>query len=256
MKRNFAQNAVMSLFIIVLAVVFLAMAKPAAKQRIFMIGDSTMANKTEKVYPETGWGQVFSTFFNPSVVVDNHAQNGRSSKSFIDEGRWEIVLNQLQKGDMVFIQFGHNDQKDKAPTRFTNPYTQYRFNLKRYVNETRAKGAIPVLFTSVVRRNFNDEGVLIDTHGVYTEVVRSVAAELKVPFVDMQLFTEQLVVELGVEGSKAIYLHVESGHENYPNGKIDNTHLNRDGALRLAELVANEVCKQFPQLEKRRINKK
>jgi lysophospholipase L1-like esterase len=256
MKRNFAQQAVMSLFIIVLAIVFLAMAKPAAKQRIFMIGDSTMANKTEKGYPETGWGQVFSTFFNSSVVVDNHAQNGRSSKSFIDEGRWEVVLNQLQKGDLVFIQFGHNDQKDKSPTRFTNPYTQYRFNLKRYVNETRAKGAIPVLFTSIVRRNFNDEGVLIDTHGAYTEVVRSVAAELQVPFVDMQLLTEQLVVGLGVEGSKAIYLHVEPGHENYPDGKIDNTHLNREGALRLAELAADELCKQFSQLERRRINKK
>ena len=256
MTRNLYQRTALSLLLVVSAVFIMAMAKPAAKQRIFMVGDSTMANKSENVSPETGWGQVFSSWFDSTLVVNNHAQNGRSSKSFIDEGRWEVVLNQLQKGDLVFIQFGHNDQKEKAPTRFTNPYTQYRFNLKRFVNETRAKGAVPVLFTSIVRRNFNEEGVLIDTHGAYTEVVRNVAAEMNVPFVDMQLLTEQLVVELGVDGSKAIFLHVEPGHPNYPEGKIDNTHLNREGALRLAELAADELCKQFPQLKKRRINKK
>ncbi|WP_449398375.1 rhamnogalacturonan acetylesterase [Chryseobacterium wanjuense] len=179
---------------IFLATFFLAQQKPT----LFLIGDSTMANKENPdKNPEHGWGQVLPQFLTSGIEVQNHAMNGRSSKSFRTEGRWDKVMKQLKNGDFVIIQFGHNDQKLKDSTKFTNPYTQYRANLERYVNETRAKGAIPILMTSIVRRNFNENGTLIDTHKEYPLVVRMVANDMKVPFVDMQLLTEQLEISYG-----------------------------------------------------------
>lgn len=121
---------------------------------IFMIGDSTMANKKiDGGNPERGWGMVLPGFFSEDIRIDNHAANGRSSKSFISEGRWEKVISKVKKGDYVFIQFGHNDEKADS-TRHTDPGSTFDENLRRYVNETRAKGGIPVLFNSIVRRNF------------------------------------------------------------------------------------------------------
>lgn len=121
---------------------------------VFMIGDSTMANKKlDGGNPERGWGMVLPGFFSEDIRIDNHAANGRSSRSFISEGRWEKVISKVKKGDYVFIQFGHNDEK-ADPTRHTDPGTTFDDHLRRYVNETRAKGGIPVLFNSIVRRNF------------------------------------------------------------------------------------------------------
>lgn len=119
---------------------------------IFMIGDSTMANKKiDGGNPERGWGMVLPGFFSEDIRIDNHAANGRSSKSFISEGRWEKVISKVKKGDYVFIQFGHNDEKADS-TRHTDPGSTFDENLRRYVNETRAKGGIPVLFNSIVRQ--------------------------------------------------------------------------------------------------------
>ena len=124
------------------------------KFTVFMIGDSTMANKdTTGGKQERGWGMVLQQYFDDGVVVDNHAVNGRSSKSFINEGRWEKVLAKIKPGDYVFIQFGHNDEKPK-PDRHTDPGSTFDDNLRKFVNETREKGGIPVLFNAVVRRNF------------------------------------------------------------------------------------------------------
>ena len=174
------------LFSIVISTFMLAQKKPT----LFLIGDSTMANKENPdKNPEHGWGQVLDQFFTTGIEIQNHAMNGRSSKSFRTEGRWNTIEKQLKKGDFVIIQFGHNDQKVKDSTKFTNPYTQYRANLERYVKEARAKGAIPILMTSIVRRNFNENGVLVDTHKEYPLVVRLVADDLHVPFVDMQRLT-------------------------------------------------------------------
>ena len=173
---------------------------------IFMIGDSTMANKKiDGGNPERGWGMVLPGFFSEDIRIDNHAANGRSSKSFISEGRWEKVISKVKKGDYVFIQFGHNDEKADS-TRHTDPGSTFDENLRRYVNETRAKGGIPVLFNSIVRRNFVQpkddaiakdvrrtpgekeqpkEGiVLFDTHGAYLDAPRNVAKELGVTFID------------------------------------------------------------------------
>ena len=137
----------------------------AQKPTIYGIGDSTMANKVKpEENPERGWGQMLPLFFNDNITIDNRAVNGRSTRSFIAEKRWDDILKTLKKGDYVFIQFGHNDQKEKDSTRYTNPHTAYRHNLIRFVTETRAKGATPIIFSSIVRRNFNEKGVLISNN--------------------------------------------------------------------------------------------
>lgn len=217
-----------------------------------MIGDSTMANKKNpEENPEHGWGQVLPPFFKDEVTIDNRAVNGRSSKSFRAEGRWDAVLKTLKKGDYVFIQFGHNDQKEKSPERYTNAHTTYRHNLINYVLEAREKGAIPVLFSSIVRRNFNEEGVLIDTHGAYPLEVRLVASEYEVPFIDLQYKTEILETSYGVEKSKLLHLHFEAGASSYyKEAKHDDTHLSKLGATEVAKLAVAELKVKVPHFSK------
>lgn len=225
------RNSIVALFLL------FSLISTAQKTTIYGIGDSTMANKKDpERNPEHGWGQVLQPFFTNDIVFDNRAINGRSTRSFIAEKKWEAVYNSLKKGDYVFIEFGHNDQKIKDSVRYTNPHTAYRYNLIKFVKEARSKGAIPILFTSIVRRDFNKEGVLIDSHGEYPLEVRLVAQEFNVPFIDMQYYTELLEQSYGVEGSKKLHLHYKAGENPYyPNGKEDDTHL--------SELGANEVAK-------------
>jgi lysophospholipase L1-like esterase len=217
----------------------------AQKITIYGIGDSTMANKpTENGNPERGWGQMLPLFFNDSITVDNRAVNGRSTKSFINEKRWDTIYKVLKPGDYVFIQFGHNDQKEKDSTRYTNPHTAYRHNLIRFVNEARAKGAIPVLFSSIVRRNFNEKGVLISTHGDYPLETRLVAQEYKVPFIDMEYYTELLEQSYGPEKSKNLHLHFKAGEiPFYKDDKADDTHLSINGATEIAKIAVEELKK-------------
>jgi lysophospholipase L1-like esterase len=204
---------------------------------VFMIGDSTMANKPENAIPEVGWGQVLHYFFNDSIVIENHAKNGRSSKSFIDEGLWGKVIASVQKGDYVIIQFGHNDEKEDT-ARHTNPSTSYKKNLERFVDETNKKGGIPILCTSIVRRHFDKEGTLRDTHGEYLKTVRQVALEKRVYFIDLEKETRKLVEQLGPEKSKQLYLFFESGvYPLRPIGLQDSTHLSQLGAFTVAGLA-------------------
>ena len=228
---------------------------------IFMIGDSTMANKSLKNGNlERGWGQMLPGFLTDDVRVDNHAMNGRSSLSFINEGRWDTVLSKLKSGDYVFIQFGHNDEKS-AEKLHTVPGSTFDENLRRFVRETRAKGAYPVLFNSIVRRNFPPEGAtenkgsyemegntLVDTHGEYLESPRRVAKEMNVPFVDMNKLTHDLVVGMGVEKSRSLFMWVPAGKYDFcPKGKIDNTHLNIYGGKVVAEIAMEAVAKVVPE---------
>lgn len=203
---------------------------------VYIIGDSTAANKSEKAFPETGWGMALGELFNNKVKVDNRAMNGRSTKSFINEKRWEAVLATLKAGDYVLIEFGHNDEKVDKPAVGTS-LAEFKINLAKYVRETQEKKAFPVLMTPIVRRNFKG-GVLTDTHGAYPNVVRKLADSLKVPLIDMLKKTEKMVGRLGDEPSKKLYLHVDSGHVNYPKGKKDDTHLSPDGAKAYASLAA------------------
>lgn len=217
--------------------------------RIFTIGDSTMASKKPEVYPETGWCQVLGQYFKDGVTVHNHAVNGRSSKSFIDEGRWNIVLDSLQAGDYVFIQFGHNDQKEYDSTRYTTPYGTYAQNLEKFVTESRKKGANPVLFTSIVRRKFDKNGKLTDTHGDYPDAVRKVAEKLEVPLIDLQELTEMYVDYLGERASKDLYLWTEP-NEKFPEGRKDDTHLSVEGANTVARMVLTAMKRQELNLAK------
>lgn len=238
---------------------------------IFMIGDSTMANKSlNGGNRERGWGHVLGGFFSEEVHVDNHAVNGRSSKSFIDEGRWAVVLDKIKPGDYVFIQFGHNDEKADS-ARYTEPGTTFDDNLRRFVKETREKGGIPVLFNSIVRRSFGhnehavaeddmrkdmskdmmaEEGnVLVDTHGKYLDSPRRVAEELEVPFVDMNKITHDLVEGLGAEASKKLFMWIPEGVcAACPKGRADNTHLNVHGARTIAGLTVDVIAEKVPAL--------
>ncbi len=240
---------------------------------VFMIGDSTMANKdTTGGKQERGWGMVLQQYFDNKVLVDNHAVNGRSSKSFIDEGRWDKVLAKIKPGDYVFIQFGHNDEKPQ-PERHTDPGTTFDDNLRKFVNETRSKGGIPVLFNAVVRRNFaikqqkNDDDeklrnldakvggnviegdTLYDPHGDYRIAPANVAKELGVTFIDAQAITHELEQGLGSEASKKLHMIFAPGeHPSLPNGRWDNTHYNIYGANQVALLLIKAVGDEIPQI--------
>lgn len=244
MKRNgtinLKSNDMRSLFIFLL---FLTVVCNAQQTTIYCIGDSTMADKENPgENPEHGWAQVLPQFFTDEATVDNRAVNGRSSKSFITEKRWDSVYNALKPHDYIFIQFGHNDQKFKDSSRYTNPHTTYRHNLIRFVKETLEKGATPVLFSSIVRRNFNESGTLIDTHGAYPLEARLVAQEMDVPFIDLQYLTEVLETSLGPEASKKLHLHFRPGeHPYYPEGKEDDTHLSKEGAMAVSALAIAEI---------------
>lgn len=237
---------------------------------IFMVGDSTMANKKlDGGNPERGWGHVLPGFFSEDVRIDNHAVNGRSSKSFIDEGRWAKVIAQVQKGDYVFIQFGHNDEKPDS-LRHTAPGTTFDTNLRRFVRETKERGGIPVLFNSIVRRNFSVDSTavladdkpkdasvadkpegnhLVDTHGAYLESPRNVAHEEGVLFIDMNKITHELVEGMGPVESRKLFMWVPAQTvAACPKGKKDNTHLNVYGARVIAGLAVDAIAKEIPEL--------
>ena len=231
------------LFVFALLLMLTAFTPAQKKITIFTIGDSTMADKdTSQNNPEWGWCQVLPLFFDENrLTIENHAKNGRSSKSFLAEGLWKNVMDRLQKGDYVFIQFGHNDSKPDI-ARKTDPRTTYRENLIKYVRETREKGATPILITSIVRRSFDRDGKAINTLSEYPSVTREVGKEFNVPVIDLNVSTDNLITTMGVEGSKALFMHIEPGISlREPNGRTDNTHLNPLGAYKVAELAVNEM---------------
>lgn len=214
---------------------------------LYAIGDSTMAPNTkcdeDPGDPGRGWAEPLQRFFDPAqLVVRNCAVSGRSTKSFIDEGRWQKVLDRIAPGDLLLIQFGHNDAKKSDPKRYTDPETTFKENLRRFVNEARGKGATPILATSIVRRQFGKDGTLRDSHGRYVPATAEVAAELNVPLVDMSRLTGELVLKYGPEESKKLYLYVEPNvAERFPDGNADDTHLCIRGAEEFAALFA-EAC--------------
>ncbi len=244
---------------------------------IFIIGDSTAAQKdTTNGKKERGWGMALQCFFDENIVVDNHAVNGRSSLSFINEGRWDKVLERIKPGDYVIIQFGHNDEKPKAD-RHTDPGSTFDYNLAKYVRETREKGGIPVLMNCVVRRNFakvapkndDDEALrkttfkdaqglvegdsLIDTHGLYRVAPRDVAKRMNVHFIDANRITHDLEQSMGTEASKKLHMWFLPGEEpSVPKGRQDNTHYNIYGAHVVASLLADALCEEIPLLKRYR----
>ena len=261
------------LFVTVAFLLF-ASAIPEKTTTIFIIGDSTAANKDiSKGKLERGWGMVLQSYFDDNIRVDNRALNGRSSLSFINEGRWDAVLKSMKPGDYVIIQFGHNDEKPKAD-RHTDPGSTFDYNLAKFVRETREHGGIPVLMNCVVRRNFFvkapeieklrtqtfKDGVkmvegdtLIDTHGLYRVAPRDVAQRMNVHFVDANRITHDLEQGLGTEASKRLHMWFLPGTEpSEPKGKQDNTHYSVYGAHVVARLLADALCQEVPVLKKYR----
>jgi lysophospholipase L1-like esterase len=158
--------------------------------RIFLAGDSTMQFNDSTTYPQTGWGQVLPLFFKPTTEFFNHAKNGRSTKNFIDEGRFAAIEAQLAPGDSLFIQFGHNDEKDD-PARHTDPETTFRENLVFFAQRARSRGSCPVFFTPVSRCLFEADGSVSDTHGAYPEAMRECGRLLQVPVIDLTILTAE-----------------------------------------------------------------
>ncbi len=218
--------------------------------RLFLVGDSTMALKQAPHRPETGWGEMLQQYFDADEVrVEDYARNGRSSRSFIAEKRWQEVLDQVQEGDWVFIQFGHNDEpKGGANPRFTPP-AEFEANLLRFVSDVRAKNANPVLMTPVARRRFDDAGKLEDTHGEYPELVRNAARAAAVPVIDMTESTGAIVSCYGPEASRALFVQLPPGaNPNYPSGVEDNTHYSLLGAQLAARAAVQAIRQQRLEL--------
>jgi lysophospholipase L1-like esterase len=231
--------------------------------KVWLIGDSTVADYSldpdymVKKYPMKGWGQVLQPFLTSdslklirqlirtdSALIDNRAMPGRSTRSFFEEGRWSEIYNLLQPGDVVMIQFGHNDASVAKGERYTS-IPGYKEFLRLYVNQARQKGAIPILITPVARNYPWEDGKLKNTHGDYPDAMRSVANELKVCIIDLGELSMAFFSSKGQEYSTYNYfMNIDSGkYEAYPAGSKDNTHFQPAGAVAMATLVFNGMKK-------------
>lgn len=237
--------------IIIVAIFLLSSFERQKTPTLFLIGDSTMADKPLDDNPERGWGQLLPVFFDTTQIkIENHAKNGRSTRSFIYEGRWDSVYSKFKPGDFVIIQFGHNDGVIEKTGRYSTP-EEYAYNLTKFVKETRQKGVTPILCTPIVRRNFDENGVLQDTHHEYPGIVKIVAEKLQVPLIDMQVESQKIVAGLGDEKSKEFFLHIAPGvYKSLPDGKADNTHFSEKGATTMAGIAVEGMKKLNTGLEK------
>ncbi len=206
---------------------------------IYVCGDSTAASYEPERAPITGWGQVLGEYL-PGVRVENRAMGGRSTKSFLSEGRLQKIETEIQPGDLLLIQFTHNDTSDLV-WRHTDPWTSFYHNLEIYVDTAILHQAQPVLMTPICRRYWQG-GKLLESHGEYPEVIRVLAAQRNVPLIDIYEKSRQLVRELGDEESKKLYLHAEPGiYPAYPDGSCDDTHTRRAGAEAYARMAADAL---------------
>lgn len=212
---------------------------------VFIAGDSTVTN--QKSEPYAGWGQMLPRFFSDAVVVSNHAHSGLTLKSFEGGMRLEKILTTMNEGDYLFIQFGHNDQKDKSSG--AGAFTTYKTNLKRFVTAARNKGGIPVLVTPMERRRFDKSGRQTATLADYAEAVRQVGTEDSVPVIDLNAMSLKLYAALGPDKSRKAFVHYPAN--TFP-GKdrplADDTHHNAYGAYELARCLVQGIRTALPDL--------
>lgn len=240
----------------VVAALFLGASSPRPV-KVLMAGDSTMADKTltrtvtdsltgetfTEPFLERGWGQLLPEFLSEKAVVENYARNGRSTRTFVEEGLWTKLMDNAGKGDFVIIQFAHNDGVITKKS-YVNP-AQFRLNLVAFVNEARQKGVFPILCTPVARRKFGENGILEKTHGEYPDIIRSVACDYGVALIDMETLTSDWLQREGVEASNGNFHKIPKGVSKlFPDGLDDNTHFNERGARKVAQLFLDEVKKQ------------
>jgi lysophospholipase L1-like esterase len=209
-------------------------------RHIFWAGDSTVACNKFNTFPQTGIAQAFDRYTKEDVVIYNHAVNGRSTKSFIDESRLAPIYDEITKGDFLFIQFGHNDEKINDPSRYTDPHGEFVTNLGKFVNVARNKGAYPLFITSVERRLFDENGKLKPSeHTEYVKGMKEAAEKFDVPVVDLFTMSRDFLEKTGDEASKKYYMNLAPGEATWaPEGKIDNSHLKYEGAMLYAGMIA------------------
>ncbi|MFT3754695.1 MAG: cupin domain-containing protein [Pseudoxanthomonas sp.] len=227
-----------------LAVATLASAK--APQQVFIVGDSTASEYPSERAPQQGWGMQLQTYLDPAAwQVRNHAKGGRSARSFIEEGWLASVEKSLSRGDVLLIQFGHNDEKVEDPIRYNEPAQAYPQWLMRYVQLARDKHATPILVTPLARRRF-DPGMqidqLLDTHGLYAQAVRELAMREGIHLIDLTATSMDWLRALGDTASKGYFMNLPE------QGKADDTHLREQGAYAVACLVVREWRRIDPQL--------
>lgn len=212
---------------------------------LYIAGDSTAARKGGGEWPMAGWGEYLHEYVRPELRIENRAVNGRSTRSFLAEGRLADIERDFRAGDFLLIQFGHNDQKLEDPARYTEPHTDYRRNLKLFIDSALSRCVLPLLLTPVSRRRFTGDGEPDpEAVGLYPQVMREVAAETGTPLLDLFASSQQLYRDLGVEASKELFLHLAPGERpNYPDGIADNTHFSGAGARRIAALVAEALAR-------------
>lgn len=211
--------------------------------KIFMMGDSTMKYNNIFRYPQVGWGQVLHLFTKNEWLVEDHAENGRSTKSFKEEGRFDVILSRIQSGDFVICQFGHNDEKKQDPSRYTEPYGEYQKNLAYFAQEVEKKGGHIVFATSITRHHF-ENGVCTNTHGEYPKAMLEFAAKNGYTCIDLNHLTMQLYTKLGEEATKKYHMiFPKNTYESFPEAKEDHSHLRYEGALMVAELFVRAVAK-------------
>lgn len=219
----------------------IAYSKPVT---LHLVGDSTMADKPKLAYPERGWGQLLPEFLLPSINVKNHGANGRSTKRFYDEGRWQVLLSELSEGDFVVIQFGHNDQKQDDPVRYADPDLAYPQYLTQFISDVKNKGANALIASSICRRHFDENGKLKRTLKDYAQAAQKVAKENDIPFVPMNAVTCELLQAVGEMRSHDYFIKVPPDlYARYPDGKTDDTHLNVVGAAKVAQIFLRELEK-------------
>ena len=211
-------------------------------KRIITLGDSTMQFNNFSKFPQTGWPQALERFV--KVPIINFAKNGRSTKSFIDQGLFKEALDEVKEDDLVLIEFGHNDLKKADPLRYTEAYGSYQDNLKYMASEILKKNAKVILLTSITEHIF-ENGVLLKTHGEYPNAVIDLAKKNNLDYIDLFARTREVVIAEGEEKSKRFYMNFEAGlYENKIDGLNDNTHLRYDGAF----MVANCFYKEMKRL--------
>ncbi|WP_435014191.1 GDSL-type esterase/lipase family protein [Xanthomonas arboricola] len=227
------------LFALLLLSANIARADP---HRIFIAGDSTAAEYGAERAPQAGWGQMLQEWFDPAQwQVRNHAKGGRSTRSFIAEGRLDAIAKDLRAGDVLLIQFGHNDAKHEDPTRYTDPQGDYQQFLRRYIATARDRGATPILITPAARLLY-DFGALLDTHGRYTLAMQQLAAQEQVGLIDLNASSSDWIRALGEQAAKPYFLFVPE------QGKADGTHFSRAGATAVACLVVHGWVQLQPAL--------
>lgn len=215
---------------------------------VYLAGNSTVTDQEKE--PWAAWGQMLPRFFTKDVVVSNYAESGEALKSFVGEKRLKKILSTINPGDYLFIQFGHNDQKPQS-SAYVEPFTGYKEQLKLFISEARERGARPVLITSMHRRNFDENGQIINTHGDYPEAMRQVAKEEHVPLIDLNAMSAVLYEALGVEGSKKAFVHYPAN--SFPGQEkelADNSHHSTYGAYQLAKCIVEGIKSNVPDLAK------